>query len=116
MIYNLRVEVENFSIIYKYKITFHFTRLPLRLVEEMQNIILTSTLRKQRDILTNCDFNSVSIIIQLLAQKDSVGSMNKKKVCSCNQNISQTYTRKKQIARLHRLTFLRSHKILVTSG
>ena len=35
MIYNLRVEVENFSIIYKYKITFHFTRLPLRLVEGM---------------------------------------------------------------------------------
>ena len=74
MIYNLRVEVENFSIIYKYKITFHFIRLPFRLVEGIQNIISTSTLRKQRNILTNCDLNSVSILIQLLAQKDSVAS------------------------------------------
>ena len=63
MIYNLGVEVENFSIIYKYKITFHFTRLPLRLVKGMQNIISTSTLRKQRDILTNRDLNSMTILI-----------------------------------------------------
>ena len=63
MIYNLGVEVENFSIIYKYKITFHFTRLRLRLVEGIQNIISTSTLRKQRDILTNRDLNPMTILI-----------------------------------------------------